>query len=366
VADLALRLIEHDLVERLRALDRGAGDGARARLRVALEVDAREVGREVVVLVLRPALERVVVALVAVEAGGEEQVSRVLHRLRRRAEDLVIAGGGILAIGARRGEDLARERVVRRVGGDFRPDPFAELAGAVLAEELPVHLQQVGPLVGPVVDVVRRADQAVDHGVAFLADRPRVGEERAHLLGRGRQARQVEVHAAQEIGVGAQLRRQDLQAAPLRRGELVDAVPLLGLAPLEAGAVAHDRHRRRSVGALESREQRRFTAAQGTHQTAVLDHGHVLVTRLDEALGGDIAPPAVGVGGDDLHLLAGTDALQHGVARADLDRGHAWRREVELRAAGDPGAQDAVVFVVVRGARAALVRHGAGGFQEHQ
>ena len=85
--------------------------------------------------------------------------------------------------------------------------------GPLVAEELAVHLQQVGPLVRPVFDVIAAADQLVDQLVALHLRRPRVGEERAHVVRLRRQAGQVEVDAADEVGVGAEVARQHLHAS---------------------------------------------------------------------------------------------------------------------------------------------------------
>ncbi len=48
-----------------------------------LQSDLGEERRHLVVLVLRPAFEGMIVALVAVEADGQEQMRGVLHRLLR-------------------------------------------------------------------------------------------------------------------------------------------------------------------------------------------------------------------------------------------------------------------------------------------
>ena len=56
------------------------------------------------------------------------------------------------------------ELVVGRVGRDLAPDPVAERHGALDVEELAVDLEQVGPLVRPVVDEIGAADQPVDQG----------------------------------------------------------------------------------------------------------------------------------------------------------------------------------------------------------
>ena len=53
--------------------------------------------------------------------------------------------------------------------------------GALAAEELAVDLQQVGPLVGPVLDVVLAADELVDQLVALARAVALVGEEGADL-----------------------------------------------------------------------------------------------------------------------------------------------------------------------------------------
>ena len=59
--------------------------------------------------------------------------------------------------------------------------------------------------------------------------------EIAHVGGGRRQAGEIEIDAAQELLVGAELRRQDLHPLPFGRDEFVDLVPLLGLPPGEAG-----------------------------------------------------------------------------------------------------------------------------------
>ena len=61
----------------------------------ALRLDLGEVRGQLVVLVLRPALERMVVALVAVEPHGQEQLRRVLHhRVGRRGGSCSTHAGG--------------------------------------------------------------------------------------------------------------------------------------------------------------------------------------------------------------------------------------------------------------------------------
>ena len=104
-----------------------------------LEVGLGEECGEMIVLVLGPAFERVVVALVAVEARAEEEVGGVFHGLRRRAEDLVVGGGGVFLVGTLGGEDVADEVVVGDVVFHLLADPVAEQLRAFLADSRPVR-----------------------------------------------------------------------------------------------------------------------------------------------------------------------------------------------------------------------------------
>ena len=86
VFDLALLRIGDDFVQRLASFDGRAADHRIAAGRIFGPIDLGEVRGQVIILVLRPALEGMVVALVAVEARGEEQVRGVLHQRFGRAE----------------------------------------------------------------------------------------------------------------------------------------------------------------------------------------------------------------------------------------------------------------------------------------
>src|SRR5262245_53255919 len=90
--DLAFLGIGDDFIQWPAFFYSRSADLALAARRIARAIDLGKVGREVVVLILRPALEGMVVALVAVEARGEEQMRRVLHQGFRRAERLEVCG----------------------------------------------------------------------------------------------------------------------------------------------------------------------------------------------------------------------------------------------------------------------------------
>ena len=98
VRHLATPPVDDDLVERLGPLDGRPANAPIATLGVAVEPDLGEERGRLVVLILRPAFERMVVALVAVEAHAQEKVGRVLHRRQRVAERLVIGRGRVLPV----------------------------------------------------------------------------------------------------------------------------------------------------------------------------------------------------------------------------------------------------------------------------
>src|SRR6059036_3717360 len=102
-----------------------------------------------VILVLRPAFERMVVTFVSVEPGGQEEVGGVFHRFGWCAEYLPIARSGILARGTRGGENFPGKFVVGPIGLDLIANPGAERFCSFGAEELAIALKQVSPFICP-------------------------------------------------------------------------------------------------------------------------------------------------------------------------------------------------------------------------
>ncbi len=79
VLHLAGLFVTDDFVQRFTAFNRGFAQRLVAGCGVFLQVDLRKIRGHLVILVLGPALERMIVTLVAVEARGEEQVRGVFH-----------------------------------------------------------------------------------------------------------------------------------------------------------------------------------------------------------------------------------------------------------------------------------------------
>ena len=203
---------------------------------------------------------------------------------------------------------------------------------------LAVDHQQVGPLVGPEIDVVVVADELVDQLIALDLRIALVVDERLNLLGRRRQAGEVEIHAADEFVVVALVGGQRFRALELGGDELVDLVVGRRVFPVEAGAIAHYGERRGGVLAFVADQGGRFAAAERFEQAGAIGHrfDDVRVAAFDERFARDVALAAVGIGRDDANLLPSADRFNDRILRRHFDAGDARRREIELRAAGNP------------------------------
>ena len=158
VLDFAFGGVGYSFVKRLGILDRAAADLFTFALGVFLQGHLGEISGQMIVLILGPALEGMIVAFVAIEPRGEEKMGRILHRLRGRAENLPITGRRILASRACRGQNFASKLIVGRVLLDLVANPRAEQVGAFGPQELAIALEEIGPFIGPKINVLRAAN----------------------------------------------------------------------------------------------------------------------------------------------------------------------------------------------------------------
>src|SRR5438105_2879155 len=105
-------------------------------LRPRFAADAGERRADAVVVVLRPALERMVVTLRALDADAEEQLGGRLGGVLRVAAGPPVVGGRIAECAAAGGEQLAGKLVERFVATDRFVNPQAELLHAARVELL--------------------------------------------------------------------------------------------------------------------------------------------------------------------------------------------------------------------------------------
>ena len=215
----------------------GAEHGAAGERAFALERDAREERGEVIEIILRVALERMIVAAGATDACAEKGLR---HRVGQLGIDVpFFADGGDEVADLRcvhgvagGGEEVAREFVPRAVDGDLRAQPRVKRAHALRAAHvvvaLPAILEEVAELQRPEIHELGTLEQRLDEARAFVGIF--VGEERANFLGRGQRADGVEGGAAQKRGVVRELRGRDAQC-----GELVEDVLIEGVVAAREG-----------------------------------------------------------------------------------------------------------------------------------
>ena len=156
----------------LRHLLGGVGfvrpDQGVASERAPLEGYLREIGAERVILVLGPALERMIVALVAVETNTQEGLRDILGHFARITECAEIIAGRVFE-GASLGEDeVAHQLIVGTIGRELFLNPAAENPHALSAEVLRIALEQVGEFVGPEPGEGGGTDQFIDQSFALL------------------------------------------------------------------------------------------------------------------------------------------------------------------------------------------------------
>ncbi len=98
IADFPRVAVEDHFPQGLAGLDVGTADLDLGILRIVFVGDFGEISGQLPMLILRPTLERMVVALVAIEPHAEEKLRRVFHQVARIAEHLEIRSGRVLDV----------------------------------------------------------------------------------------------------------------------------------------------------------------------------------------------------------------------------------------------------------------------------
>ena len=127
-----------------------------------LVLDAREEGGKLVVIVLRPAIERVVVALGTLHAHAEKNLGSGLGPGVGVAQGPVVVGSRLLVGAAPAGDQLPGQQVERLVVGHRLAEPFVEHLHALAIELLFLVAEQVGPFEGPELGILRPLEQGID------------------------------------------------------------------------------------------------------------------------------------------------------------------------------------------------------------
>ena len=174
-----------------REVERLGAGGDRRGESGALLLHRTEVGRQLIEVVLTPLFIRMMVALGALQARAQEQLTE--HRgqfgwLPAIAINHGRPGPMIRTLGE---DDVPHELVIRTVGAELFANPLIQQEHALHAHAIRIRPQQVGPFVRPVVGVGGVLQNLRDP--ALPLPRIRIGGERPHFLRRGQQADGVQL-----------------------------------------------------------------------------------------------------------------------------------------------------------------------------
>ena len=331
---------------------------------------------------LRPLVERMLVALGALDAHAEESVRKrerlllrlahilplpeIRHRLALREVRAVLfakIGSHLLrkflvalirarAPGAQ--HDPRDHLIVRRVFRDALVNPIIPLPRKTVVElqlaagvELPrIVAGVVAQQRRPPRRVAGRLQQLLDFLRAFV--RRFVREKCTHRLRRRRRGREVEARAPQEFRICANLRRLDARLAQLCEHQFVHFRPRLHRREFRsdpAGEIAHRENRGHRLHAVVVKgDDVRVALALRRHETRVIHRGDGLVIRAEARELRDVLDRAVFPACEHLHLDHIAGFLENDLLRRHIEQRKLARlRHVALRATLDP-AQDQIVF----------------------
>ena len=168
----------------------------RQQLHLAAPLQAGEDGSQAVIVVLRPAVEGMVVAVGALEPHAQEDPGGVFGLGAGIARDPGEVRRAVAMRVAGRQEERAGHRVERHPPADLIAEPVVEGMRPLGVSPAPADPQERLEPEGPVLVEVRRPEQSIDQASPSLG--VRVREELPDLIGSGQAAGQVEPGPSQE------------------------------------------------------------------------------------------------------------------------------------------------------------------------
>ena len=186
-------------------LDEFTGGGGKDRLVAVasfgsrLESDSSKQVGHAIEFVVGPFLERVVVALCTLNRHAQEGHRDGFGGIGRIAVKHKEVGGSVLVSRSAGGNQVACELVPGRIGGHVVADPLRVGLHGLGFEFRAGDQEQVGPFVGPVVDVFGSSEQSFDQSSPSVGIG--VAEKGPCFVGRGEHAERIESGTTQEFGV---------------------------------------------------------------------------------------------------------------------------------------------------------------------
>ena len=185
-------------------------DVLRRRLETRIEprLDPREKRCHAGIIVGRPVFKGMVMALGTLKPHAAKKLADRLGLSGRVAADPVEIDRRVDGARTAGGQEFARHPIERRVRGKIGPQPLVQAGRALLLHRLAARAENVGPLERPEIGKTGRIEQPFDQPFALI--RRRIAEKSASDGRRRHGAGDIQRRTAQKLGIGAQLRRDDL------------------------------------------------------------------------------------------------------------------------------------------------------------
>ncbi len=255
---------------------------------------------EAVVIVLRPLLERVMVALGTANADAQEQLSRGFGPLLGIPADLEEVGRAIDEGAALGGHNIAHEGIDRDVIAHLCPNPVVKAPHSLVLEGGAINPQEITPLERPPVDELRPFENLVD-GLGSLF-RIFVRQETAHFIRCRQRADGIEVKPAEELIIRAKRRWRETDVLPL--GEQLDVNEVVGC---DFRVLVQTGKRQSHLGnaglAAKADHDVRFTSSFSSDEPSRRDRCHGIIQGIELSRGGDVLALAIGPDGCNRELL---------------------------------------------------------------
>ena len=216
------RVSEHGLVSSWMFRSPGVASDQHLALRSWFERDLREERFHAKVISLAPAIERMMVALRALDARAEQHLRDrrgLLAGLLDRFEDVA---GRLISQQSFGRQQFASEAVEWLVGREAVTHPAVVGVCSGMSQRRAFDSQQVRPFQRPIVGVLRPLEQLVDQSCSAFG--LFVIEKFADFLRLGQCADDVEEGSAEEVFVGAEFARLDIELGKFVFNERVDEV----------------------------------------------------------------------------------------------------------------------------------------------
>ncbi len=294
-------------------------------------IDPREHSRPIVVILLRPAVERVVVALRAPKPHSQKHASRRLGPHVRVAMRPIEVGRWHVVRASPRRQQFAYHLVQRASLGKVLPQPAVKHLDAALVEHLFLVAQQVGPQQCPAIGELRPRQQLVDQPGSLVVSSVR--HECASFVGSRQHSQDIEKRAADEGGIVRRRRGIHVQRAQLVVNVAVDVIVGCGILPREVGAVLDKRQAYRRLLVEVPHDDRRLTASPALDEPLPFNRDDV-VRRFVHCQLSHVAPRAVREEGRHRKLYFFGRFDEHLLGGHDFEANETRSRLVRLRRSG--------------------------------